>query len=208
MNPKHIVRHGYDLVSHAYRSDAQTDPSPFYAKWIARLVADAGPHPRMLDLGCGCGTPVAQALAAHGSVTGVDISPVQIERARRAVPHAEFLCADMSSLQFPDHSFDAVLSFYAIIHVPLDEQPGLLRQIAHWLRPGGVFVATLGSGLWTGTEPDWLGVAGAQMYWSHADPQTYRSWLAAAGMTVVEDEYVPEDGGTAGHQLFYARRDG
>jgi ubiquinone/menaquinone biosynthesis C-methylase UbiE len=208
MNPKDIVRHGYDRVSHAYRSDTQTDPGPFYAKWIARLVADAGPRPRMLDLGCGCGMPVAKALAAHGSVTGVDISPVQIERARRAVPQAQFLCADMSNLQFQDRSFDAVLSFYALIHVPLDEQPGLLRQIANWLKPGGVFVATLGSGFWTGTEQDWLGVAGAQMYWSHADPQTYRSWLAAAGMTVVEDEYVPEQGGKAGHQLFYARRDG
>ena len=208
MNPKHIVRQGYDLVSHAYRSDAQDGPDPFYAKWIARVVADAGPRPCMLDLGCGCGTPVAKALAAHGRLIGVDISPVQVERARRAVPEAEFLCTDMSGLQFEPGFFDAVLSFYAIIHVPLEEQPGLLRQIAGWLKPGGVFVATLGSGSWTGTEQDWLGVAGAQMYWSHADPQTYRTWLAAAGMTVVLDEHVPEAGGTAGHQLFYARRDG
>jgi hypothetical protein len=35
MNPKHIVRHGYDLMSHAYRSDTQTDPGAFYAKWTA-----------------------------------------------------------------------------------------------------------------------------------------------------------------------------
>lgn len=206
MDPKHIVRQGYDLVSHVYRSGAEQEPNAAYSQWMARLVADVGPKPALLDLGCGCGTPVAKTLAAHGNVVGVDISPVQIERARSLVPDATFLCADMAALRFPPGSFDAVVAFYAIIHVPLEEQPELFKKIAGWLKPGGLFLAILGSSSWTGTEQDWLGVAGAQMYWSQADPDTYRSWLAAAGLSILEDEYVPEEGGSAGHQLFYARR--
>lgn len=208
VDPKHIVRRGYDLVSYVYRSGSEEEHSSVYSRWIARLAVDVGSttQPALLDLGCGCGTPTAKALATRGSVVGVDISPVQIERARSLVPEATFLCADMSTLRFPPESFDAVVSFYAIIHVPLEEQPELFTRIASWLKPGGLFLATLGSGSWTGTEQDWLGVTGAQMYWSHADSETYRSWLVAAGLTVLEDEYVPEEDSSAGHQLFYAKR--
>jgi len=42
----------------------------------------------VLDLGCGCGIPVAQELAQHFQVTGVDLSEVQIARARQLVPQA------------------------------------------------------------------------------------------------------------------------
>ena len=205
MKPKDIVRQGYDLVSHVYRNDIEKEPKPVYSQWIARLVADMGSEPAVLDLGCGCGTPVAKALATCGSVVGVDISPVQIERARSLVPKATFLCADMSTLHFPPASFDAVVALYAIIHVPLEEQPELFTRIAGWLKPGGLFLATLGSGSWTGTEQDWLGVAGAQMYWSQADSESYKSWLVAAGLTVLEEAYIAE-GSSAGHQLFYAKR--
>jgi len=62
---------------------------------------------------------------------------VQIERARRTVPHATFVCADMSEVDFPARSFAAIVSFYAIIHLPLSEQPGLLARIHQWLEPHG-----------------------------------------------------------------------
>ncbi len=159
-DPKQIVRDGYDKVSLVYRSGNETDDDPVYARWTARLANDLAPSARLLDLGCGCGVPTTRALAALGSVVGVDISPVQIERARSLVPAAEFLCEDMSALRFPPGSFDAVVSFYAIIHVPLEEQPDLFKRIANWLKSGGLFVATLGSGAWIGTEQDWLGGRG------------------------------------------------
>jgi SAM-dependent methyltransferase len=149
--------------------------------------------------------PVAQTLARHARVTGVDLSPVQIERARARVPEAEFICADMATLVFPPGSFDAVLALYSIIHLPVAEQPALLEKISGWLAPGGLFLATLGSGAWTGTEQDWLGVGGAEMYWSHADAPSYRRWLADAGFDLLHDEFIPEGQGSAGHQLFHAR---
>ncbi|MCX5096466.1 class I SAM-dependent methyltransferase [Streptomyces sp. NBC_00365] len=55
----------------------------------------------VLDLGCGSGVPVARALATAGHrVTGVDISEVQIRRAREFVPQAEFIRADATDLDF------------------------------------------------------------------------------------------------------------
>ena len=92
----------------------------------------------MLDLDCGAGVPVARALAADGfAVIGVDVSDVQIARARRLVPAARFLRADATRVELPAAAFDAVVCLYVLIHLPLEEQPALLGRIAGWLRPGG-----------------------------------------------------------------------
>jgi cyclopropane fatty-acyl-phospholipid synthase-like methyltransferase len=155
----------------------------------------------VLDLGCGCGVPATAILAERYTVTGVDLSPVQVSRARRLVPTARFECADMAAVDFPALTFAAVVSFYAIIHVPLEEQPAIFRNVRRWLRPGGYLLATLGSGAWTGTEDDWLG---APMYWSHADRATYVAWLGEVGFEILWTRFIPE--GTGGHTLILAKR--
>lgn len=83
-DPKELVRHGYDAVSYQYRGDHDDDPGE-RREWIERVIArlDQGAH--VLDLGCGCGVPVSRALVDAGMrVTGVDLSDVQVERARAA----------------------------------------------------------------------------------------------------------------------------
>jgi SAM-dependent methyltransferase len=202
VDSKDVVRRGYDAVSHRYRRDDADDGE--YGPWIRRLLRRLRPRGAVLDLGCGCGVPVARALSAAGHlVTGVDISDVQIERARALVPAARFIRADATEVNLPASSFDAVVCLYTLIHMPLDEQPPLLARVASWLRPGGRLVATVGHQAWTGTEADWLG-GGADMWWSHADASTYRGWLAGAGLVVESEEFVPE--GSGGHALFWARR--
>jgi hypothetical protein len=41
------------------------------------------------------------------------------------------------------------------------------------------------------------------MWWSDPGADAYREWLAAAGLAIERDEFVPE--GDSGHQLFIAR---
>ena len=201
-DPKALVRRGYDLVSRTYRADDADDGE--YAAWLDLLEARVPPPAKVLDLGCGCGVPVARRLATRYDVTGVDFSPIQIERARTLVPSATFVCADMTTLTFPDAAFDAIVCLYAIIHVPHAEQPGFLRDVARWLRPGGVLIATVGERAWTGIEQDWLGVPGGAMWWDHADAETYRRWLTEAGFVIEQQRFVPEDDG--GHQFVVASR--
>jgi 2-polyprenyl-3-methyl-5-hydroxy-6-metoxy-1,4-benzoquinol methylase len=202
MDPKTIVRRGYDELSLRYRADDEAPPN--YATWLGELTARLGAGADVLDLGCGCGVPLARDLSATGHrVTGVDISDVQIERARHLVPAGEFIRADATELALPTASFDAVACLYMIIHVPLDEQAALLDKMAGWLRPGGWLLLTAGHRRWTGTDARWLGGAAA-MWWSQADVVTYRRWLADAGLEVAEERYVPE--GASGHALFWAHR--
>src|SRR5881275_841717 len=110
-----LVRRGYDALSYRYRTDDADDGR--YGPWLADLDQRLPASATVLDLGCGCGVPVARFLTAAGhDVTGVDLSDVQIERARRLVPTGTFLRADAARLDLAPGSFDAVVCLYVLIH--------------------------------------------------------------------------------------------
>jgi len=77
-------------------------------------------------------------LAGRGyEVTGVDISPVAVQRcleeASRLGVRIEAICADLMSWQWPSSAFDIVLDFYFL-------QRDLCPRMAAALRPGGILV--------------------------------------------------------------------
>jgi SAM-dependent methyltransferase len=195
-----LVRRGYDAMSVAYRGDEDEEEDGRYAGWVAELADLLPPGALVLDLGCGAGIPATRELAGRGlQVIGVDFSAVQLSRARRLVPAASLVQADMAALQFGPASLDAVVSFYALIHLPLADQRALLRRIRGWLRPAGLLLAIVGARAWTGTERFF----GADMFWEHADTGSYLDWLQAAGLTPLWDRFIPE--GDRGHSLILAR---
>lgn len=202
-SPKQFVRLGYDRASHTYAEHYCPSLAPRYLDWLYGLEALLTDNARVLDLGCGSGVPVARHLARRFRVTGVDISPVQIEHARKAVPNAEFVCEDMTQLNLPPHHFAAIVALYSLIHVPLEEQRVLLARIAAWLTLSGHLLITVGETAWTGTEENWLGVLGVTMYWSHVDAATYRRWLIDLGFSILWEEFVPE--GDSGHRVIFAQ---
>jgi SAM-dependent methyltransferase len=202
---RELVRRGYDVISSSYRDDEgcanpTTDEDvDRYVGWIEELAAMLAPGALVLDLGCGCGLPATRLLVERGfDVVGIDFSAVQVERARRLVPEATFIQADMAEWEAEPGCFDAIVSFYALIHVPLADQMALFPGIRRWLRSGGLFLAIVGSERWTGVE-DYLGTP---MFWDHADNATYVEWLERAGLRPQWNRFIPE--GDAGHTLVLA----
>jgi len=201
-----LVRRGYDTISLAYRGDdgaasaSSAEDVSRYAGWTAELAGRLAPGARVVDLGCGAGIPATRELAGHGlRVLGVDFSAVQIRRAHQLVTAARFVQADMTAFSLRPASVDAVVSFYALIHVPLADQQALLPRVRAWIRTGGYFLAIVGASRWTGTE-QYLGTG---MFWDHADAATYLRWLEAARLTPIWDRYIPE--GDGGHTLVLAQ---
>lgn len=202
-----LVRRGYNTISRSYRQDDGTrslgEPrgSADYQTWVDELGALLHPGANVLDLGCGAGIPATKLLADSGfMVVGVDFSEVQIERARTLVPSARFVCTDMVLWDSDPETFEAVVSVYALIHLPLEDQRPLFSRIAQRLRPNGYLLAIVGHGEWTGTE-DYMG---APMLWDHADTGTYLSWLTEVGLIPQWHRFIPE--WDSGHTLVLAQR--
>lgn len=190
VDPKQLVAAGYDQIADIYLE--RFGESVVRSEWLGRLVENLpATSGRVLDLGCGAGIPVARDLVTLGHiVVGVDGSAQQIARARRNVPKATFVNADMCNVTFEANSFDAVGAFYSITHVPAGLQGALISNIATWLRPGGVFVASFGSGAageWTG---EWLGTT---MFFGHIDKAETLRFLAEAGLLVRNSTIEKQD---------------
>ncbi len=171
-----------------------------YAMWLDELAALLPAAAKVLDLGCGAGVPACRLLAERGfEVTGLDVSSVQIARARSLVPGANFVQADMATWDCDAGSYDAIVTLYALIHLPVDDQRCLFPRTARWLCPGGYLLAIVGHQRWRGVE-DYMGAA---MFWDHADTATYLEWFLEAGMDVVWHRVIP-DGGSS-HTLVLAQ---
>lgn len=203
---RELVRSGYDAISMAYRDDgghaspSSSEDTAAYQAWLDELAALLPEEAHVLDLGCGAGVPASRNLLDRGfAVTGLDISGVQIERARMLVPQATFVQADMATWDCEPRSYEAIVTLYALIQVPLDDQRHLFSRMAKWLRPGGYLLAIVGHDRWTGIE-DYMG---APMFWDHADTLTYLAWLREAGMRLLWHRVIPE--GASSHTLLLAQ---
>jgi SAM-dependent methyltransferase len=106
-------------------------------EWLIERLPAGG---RVLDLGCGTGTPTARRLAEAGlEVTGIDISEEMLRLARRNVPRATFLRLDMIDVDESLGAFDAIVGFFSVLMLSRAEIPPLLRRIRDLLVPGGFF---------------------------------------------------------------------
>ena len=205
-DPRRVVREGYDRASHAYRADSFEYAGSQYAYWLERFMAGLPAGARVLDAGCGMGLPVARELTARGfAVTGIDLSPVNIERARALVPTARFECADMTSADLGEAVYEAVVAYHSVINLPLADQPGFLARLARALVPGGKLLLTAGQEAWSGLEHHWRGVEGVDMFYAHANAATYAEWLEAAGFAIDQRGRTPKHG-SPGYAVFLARR--
>ena len=191
---KKIVENGYDRVADRYRAWAGRIRAKERACYTSVLLDRLAEDAEVLELGCGDGLPTTRQLAERFTVTGVDISSKLLSIAQRNVPTGKFVHADMTEVEFESGSFDAVAAFYSLIHVPRDELPALLKSIDEWLRPGGLFVATMGTvSEEVGFEEDWLGVP---ICWSSYDAETNKRLVEESGLHIIsaEEETAEEDG--------------
>ena len=96
----------------------------------------------VLDVGCGIGGSTRILAKEYGfDVTGVTISPRQVQRATELTPEgvtAKFQVDDALALSFPDNSFDVVWSIEAGPHMP--DKAKYASEMVRVLKPGGILV--------------------------------------------------------------------
>jgi ubiquinone/menaquinone biosynthesis C-methylase UbiE len=145
-------------------------------------------------------------LTERASLTGVDVSREQLPRAAQQLPNATLIHGDATEIEFESASFDAIVAFYVLNHVPQDRLGPLLADAARWLRPEGLFLATFP----TTDNPGWQGdFLGTQMFFAGFAPETNRALVERAGLVVLRDELettVEPEYGEARWQWLLARK--
>ena len=103
---------------------------------------------RVLDFGSGAGTPArylaARLLPGGGHLTCLDISHVWLDVCRQALhdsPNVAFVLGDITTLDLPPASFDAVFIHFVLHDIPAGERPPIVQALARLLTPQGrVFI--------------------------------------------------------------------
>jgi SAM-dependent methyltransferase len=117
-----------------------------FAPTYRRIVETLDPKPgeRFLDLACGTGGVALIAAKAGAEVTGLDISPDQLGKARAAAEAGglsiRFDEGDVQALPYGDGEFDAVASAFGMIFAP--DHARAAAELTRVCRPGGRFAIT------------------------------------------------------------------
>jgi SAM-dependent methyltransferase len=193
---KRTVQAAYDALGARFgewSTRIEGEPS---GRFLEELVARLPHGGLVLDLGCGDGEKIAP-LARRFELVAVDLSQEQLCLARSRLPGATLVQGDLDELDFDAGTFDAVTALYSVMHVPRDSHQALFERIARWLKPGGLFLASLSHVGGPDRTHEWLGV---EMFFSGFDADTNRRLLREAGVEPILDELVwmGEPGGEAG----------
>lgn len=124
-------------AAHAY--EALFVPALF-GQWAPKVADGARVRPgqRVLDVGCGTGIvarEIALRVGSGGRVVGIDPSPGMLAVAEELAPAVEWRQGVAESLPFPDESFEAVVSQFALMF--FDDRRLALREMLRVLAPGG-----------------------------------------------------------------------
>jgi SAM-dependent methyltransferase len=169
--------------------------------WLDRFIALLPINGSVLDLGCGCGEPVARYLINHGlAVEGVDASATLISHCRRQFPQRTWHVADMRSLKI-DRLFEGILAWDSFFHLAHDDQRNMFSTFAHHAALGAVLMFTSGT-----THCEAIGSYGGEpLYHASLAPEEYQALLNSHGFRV--EAHVAEDPDCGGHTVWLARRD-
>ncbi|WNZ49184.1 class I SAM-dependent methyltransferase [Leptolyngbya boryana CZ1] len=97
------------------------------------------PETKVLDLCCGSGQTTQFLVQRSRHVTGLDASPLSIQRAKKNVPEAEYVEAFAEQNPLPDQSFDVVHTSAAMHEMQPQQLRQILQQVHRVLKPNGVF---------------------------------------------------------------------
>ena len=138
-----------DQIKAAKAYEALFVPALF-GQWapMVAVASEVGLGQRVLDVGCGTGVlarELSGRIGPSGHVVGVDPNRGMLAVAAEALPGAEWREATAESLPFPDRSFDAVVSQFALMFFTNRQQA--VSEMMRVLSPGGRLVVAVWNSL-------------------------------------------------------------
>jgi SAM-dependent methyltransferase len=181
------VEVSYDRVAGEYarRIFGELEHKPLDRQLLDRFAANVQGLGPVCDLGCGPGH-IARYLHERGvQVTGIDLSAVMVEEARRLTPGIAFRQGNMLALDREDGACGGIVAFYSIIHVPRSEIADALAEMRRVLRPGGLLLLAFHVGDETVHLDEWWGQP-VSVDFRFFRPEEMTAFLRAAGFGIDE----------------------
>ncbi len=126
----------YDAIS---RTAALTVGGERRFRHLALAGLSITPDMQVLDLCCGSGQTTQFLVNYSNHVTGLDASPLSIQRAMQNVPAAKFVEGWAEDMPLPDQSFDIVHTSVAMHEMEPDQRHQIFQEALRVLKPGGTF---------------------------------------------------------------------
>lgn len=131
---------GYDAIAAQFMAARSDIGAGFVRCWARDNLPPLG---AIVDVGCGSGVPIAQALIEDGfTLFGIDASPSLLTAFRDRFPNAPAACETAQNNPFFARTFDAAVSIGLLFLLGAEDQATVLQRVAHALRPGGRFLFT------------------------------------------------------------------
>ncbi len=135
MDKTKITSKTYDVIARKF--DKTYCKNIYFKKELDIFIKSLKKGSKILDAGCGTGH-VAKYLSNLGfKVVGIDLSKEMISIAKKKTKKATFKIMDLRDLKFKKHSFDAIITLFALIHINKKECILTLKNIHSLLKPGG-----------------------------------------------------------------------
>ena len=134
---------------HARAFERQRSRDLFERGWLTRFLAllPASGKPRVLDIGCGNGVPIARHLIEQGcEIMGVDTSLPLLAGAQAAFPDHRWIAADMRRMPL-NETFHGLIAWHSFFHLKPEDQRPLFATFARLAAPGAPLMFTSGTTL-------------------------------------------------------------
>lgn len=184
---------------HAEAFTQKRSTALFEKGWLDRFLAHVPPKEKILDIGCGNGTPIADYFIQQGvSVTGIDTSAPLLDMCRKRFPDHQWLQVDMRLIDL-DETFDGIIAWDSFFHLTRQDQRRMFAIFRKHAHDDTVLMFTSGT-----SDGEAIGtMEGDALYHASLSPDEYRQTLYDHGYSVIQ--HMVQDADCGGRTVWLAK---